>query len=208
LKAGAELLVGCLTLVAASAAAQSPRPAEVIDRVAARVNGSLVLLSDVQAAAALGIIEPGSEADQVRQMVRRQLLVSEITRFPPQEPPAAAVEAEVARLRARVPDPARLQRDYGLAASQIDALARETLRIEAYLDQRFGANVSLSDEQTREYYTAHAAEFTRDGVLAPFESVLGEARERAAAARRRDAVALWVTELEGRADIVLPGVKR
>jgi hypothetical protein len=208
LKAGAELLVGCLTLVAASAAAQGPRPAEVIDRVAARVNGSLVLLSDVQAAAALGIIEPGSEADQVRQMVRRQLLVSEITRFPPQEPPAAAVEAEVARLRARVPDPARLQRDYGLAASQIDALARETLRIEAYLDQRFGANVSLSDEQTREYYTAHAAEFTRDGVLAPFESVLGEARERAAAARRRDAVALWVTELEGRADIVLPGVKR
>jgi hypothetical protein len=104
-----------------------------------------------------------------------------------------------------VPDPALLQRDYGLAAGQIDALARETLRIEAYLDQRFGANVSLSDEQTREYYTAHAAEFTRDGVLAPFESVLGEARERAAAARRRDAVAQWVTELEGRADIVLPG---
>jgi hypothetical protein len=205
LKAGAELLIGCLTLTAVSAAAQSPRPAEVIDRVAARVNGSLVLLSDVRAAAALGIIEPGSEADQVRQMVRRQLLVSEIRRFPPQEPPAAAVEAEVARLRARVPDPARLQRDYGLAASQIDALARETLRIEAYLDQRFGANVSLSDEQTREYYTAHAAEFTRDGVLAPFESVLGEARERAAAARRRDAVAQWVTELEGRADIVLPG---
>ena len=34
MKVGAELLIGCLTLLAASAAAQSPGPAEVIDRVA------------------------------------------------------------------------------------------------------------------------------------------------------------------------------
>ena len=176
--------------------------------MAARVNGTLILLSDVRAAAALGIIEPSSEADQVRQLVRRQVLVGEITRFPPQEPPAAAVEAEVARMRVRVRDPASLRRDYGLAAGQVEALARESLRIEAYLAQRFGSNLPLSDDQAREYYTAHAGEFTRDGVLAPFESVLGEARERAAAARRRDAVAQWVSELEGRADIVLPGAKR
>jgi len=201
-------LIGCVTLAAASGAAQGTQPAAVIDRVAARVNGSLILLSDVRAAAALGIIEPGSEADQIRQMVRRQVLVGEIMRFPPQEPPAAAVEAEVARMRVRVPDPASLRRDYGLAAGQVEALARESLRIEAYLAQRFGSNLPLSDDQAREYYTAHAGEFTRDGVLAPFESVLGEARERAAAARRRDAVAQWVSELEGRADIVLPVAKR
>jgi len=200
------LLAACLTLTAASGA-QVAKPAQVIDRVAARVNGSLVLLSDVRAAAALGIIDPGAEADQVRQMIRRQILVGEITRFPPQEPPAAAVEAEVARMRARVPDPAVLRRDYGLADGQIEALARETLRIDAYLNQRFGTNVPMTDEQARDYYGAHAGEFTRNGVLAPFESVLAEARERAAAARRRDAVAQWVVDLEGRADIVLPGAK-
>ena len=82
------LLIGCLTVTAASAAAQDTRPAEVIDRVAARVNGLLILLSDVRAAAALGIIEPGAEADQIGEMIKRQLLVSEIARFPPQEPPA------------------------------------------------------------------------------------------------------------------------
>ena len=202
---GAVLLIGCLALAAASGSAQGTPPVQVIDRVAARVNGTLILLSDVRAAAALGIIEASSEADQIRQLIRRQLLVGEIMRFPPQEPPAAAVEAEAARMRARVPDPAVLRRDYGLAAGQVEALARETVRIEAYLAQRFGANAPMSDEQARDYYTAHAAEFTRDGVLAPFESVLGEARERAAAARRRDAVAQWVIELEGRADIVLPG---
>jgi hypothetical protein len=204
----AVLLIGCLALAATAGSAQGTPTAQVIDRVAARVNGSLILLSDVRAAAALGIIEPGTEADQIRQLVRRQLLVGEIARFPPQEPPAAAVEAEVARMRARVPDAAVLRRDYGLAVGQVEALARETLRIEAYVAQRFGANVLMSDEQARDYYTAHAAEFTRDGVPAPFESVLGEARERAAAARRRDAVAQWVTELEGRADIVVPGAKR
>jgi hypothetical protein len=191
--------------MAASAGAQGANPAQVIDRVAARVNGSLILLSDVRAAAALGIIEPGPEPDEIRQMVHRQLLVGEIMRFPPQEPAAAAVEAEVARMRARVPDLAALRRDHGLAEGQIEALARESLRIEAYLAQRFGFNGLPSDEQAREYYTAHPAEFTRDGVLAPFESVLGDARERAAAVRRREAVAQWLTELEGRADIVLPG---
>ena len=199
------LLIGCLTVTAASAAAQDTRPAEVIDRVAARVNGLLILLSDVRAAAALGIIEPGSEADQIGEMIKRQLLVSEIARFPPQEPPAAAVEAEVARMRARLPDPAVLRRDYGLAPGQIEALARETLRINAYLAQRFGAEVPISDEQAREYYKTHPDEFTRDGALAPFEAVQPEARERAAAAGRRDAVAQWVTELQGRADIVVPG---
>lgn len=202
------LLAACVGLAAAPGRAQGTRPAQVVDRVAARVNGALVLLSDVRAAAALGIIEPGSEAEQIRQMVRRQLLVGEITRFPPTEPPAAAVEAEVARMRAHVPDPAALRRDHGLSDGQIEALARDTLRIEAYLAQRFGANVPMSDDQAREYYTAHAGEFTRNGVLTPFESVVGEARERAAAARRTDAVARWLVELEGRADIVLPSARR
>ena len=202
------LLVGCLIVAAAPASAQGARPAELIDRVVARVNGLLILLSDVRAAVALGFIEPGSEADQAAQMIRRQLLVSEIARFPPQEPPAAAVEAEIARMRARVPDPATLRRDYGLAPGQIEALARETLRIDAYLAQRFGAEVPITDDQAREYYKAHADEFTRDGALAPFESVLAEARDRAAAARRRDAVTQWVTELQARADIMVPGAKR
>ena len=195
-------------MAAAPASAQGARPAELIDRVVARVNGLLILLSDVRAAVALGFIEPGSEADQAAQMIRRQLLVSEIARFPPQEPPAAAVEAEIARMRARVPDPATLRRDYGLAPGQIEALARETLRIDAYLAQRFGAEVPITDDQAREYYKAHADEFTRDGALAPFESVLAEARDRAAAARRRDAVTQWVTELQARADIMVPGAKR
>jgi len=195
-------------VAAAPASAQGARPAELIDRVVARVNGLLILLSDVRAAVALGFIEPGSEADQAAQMIRRQLLVSEIARFPPQEPPAAAVEAEIARMRARVPDPATLRRDYGLAPGQIEALARETLRIDAYLAQRFGAEVPITDDQAREYYKAHADEFTRDSALAPFESVLAEARDRAAAARRRDAVTQWVTELQARADIMVPGAKR
>jgi hypothetical protein len=206
LKAALLLIVGLS--MAAPVSAQGARPPKLIDRVAARVNGALILLSDVRAAAALGIIEPGPEPDQIRQMVHRQLLVGEIMRFPPQEPAAAAVEAEVARMRARVPDFAALRREYGLAGGQIEALARESLRIEAYLAQRFGYNGPMPDEQAREYYTAHPAEFTRNGVLVPFESVLGEARERAAAARRREAVAQWLSELEARADIVLPGERR
>jgi hypothetical protein len=198
------LAIAVLLSATAPARAQGAPAARVIDRVAARVNGSLVLLSDVRAASALGLIEPGSESDQIRQMVRRQLLVGEIQRFPPQEPAVAAVQAEVGRMRARLSDPASLLRDHGLSDGQLEALARESLRIDAYLAQRFGSNLPLSDDQAREYYTAHPDEFSRNGVPAPFESVLGEARDRAAAARRRDAVSQWLRELEARADIVLP----
>lgn len=105
----------------------------------ARVNGAPVLLSDVRAAAAFGLIEAGPESDQTRQMVRRQVLLAEVGRFPPPEPAAADIAAELARMRARVRDAAAFQREQGLSDLQVHSMARESLRIEAYLAQRFGA---------------------------------------------------------------------
>jgi len=199
------LVAACAVLAAGSASAQAVPATRIVDRVAARVNGALILLSDVRAAAALDLIEPGPEAAQIRQMVRRQLLAGEVTRFPPPEPSAADVAARIAQMRARVPDPAALRRDYGLSDGQVEALARESLRIEAYLGQRFGSGVPVSDDQARDYYASHLEEFTRDGVPVPFESVQGQARERATAAGRKEAVERWVAELRDRADVMVPG---
>lgn len=112
---------------------------QLLDHVVARVNGSPVFLSDVRAAIGFGVIEPGPESDQTRQMVRRRVLLAEVGRFPPPEPAAADVAAELARMQARVRDVAAFQREQGLSDQQVQSIARDSLRIEAYLAQRFGA---------------------------------------------------------------------
>ena len=72
-------------------------------------------------------------------MVRRQVLLGEVSRFPPPEPSAADIAAEVVRMKGRVRDAAAFQREQGLSDQQVQSLARDTLRIQAYLAQRFGA---------------------------------------------------------------------
>lgn len=180
------------------------RAQALIDHVVARVNGVLLLLSDVRAAAGFRMVEAGPEAQQVRQLVQRQLLLGEVLRFPPPEPPAVDVAAEVARMKAQVTDPAAFLVAQGLTDADVTAMARDTLRVQAYLAQRFGSNAPVSDDAALEYYKAHPAEFTRDGVLQSFEAALGAARERVATERRREAVAQWLRDLESRAEVSMP----
>jgi len=112
---------------------------QLLDRVVARVNGTPVFLSDVRAAAGFGLVDGGAEADQARQLARRQVLLGEVGRFPPPEPSAADIGAEVARMKNRVQDAAAFQRQHGLSDQQVQSMARDTLRIDAYLAQRFGS---------------------------------------------------------------------
>src|SRR4051794_30497493 len=82
--------------------------AETIDRVLAVVTGDLITLSDVNAAYALGLVEPGpSSADPIRdvlsQLIDRELQLTEVDRFAPPEPTAEAVDEAVAAVRARFP---------------------------------------------------------------------------------------------------------
>lgn len=115
---------------------------QLLDRVVARVNGTPLFLSDVRAAAGLGLVEGADEAEQVRRMVRRQVLLTEVARFPPPEPPAADIAAEVARMTGRLRDAAAFQREQGLSDLEVRSLARDSLRIDAYLAQRFGGTRS------------------------------------------------------------------
>ena len=197
--AAAVLCAAWLTAFDAGMAGQ-----QLVDRVVARVNGVVVFLSDVRAAAAFGVIDAGPGSEQVRQIVQRLLLLGEVLRFPPPEPAPSDVAAEVAQMKARVADPAALLVAQGLTDADVIATARDTLQVQAYLAQRFGSNAPVSDEAVLEYYKAHSAEFTRDGVLQSFQEAQGVARARAAAERRRAAVAQWLRDLESRAEVSMP----
>jgi hypothetical protein len=181
---------------------------QLLDRVVARVSGVAITQSDVDAALALGVVEaePGQDpfASGARQLVDRQLLLAEVARCPPPEPSAAQIAEGVARMRARAGASfADVVKRTGVDDERVRLLARDTLRIQAYVDQRFGTTAQVGTQEARDYYDAHRQEFTRNGVLAPFEEVEAAARQAAAAERRRRTIAQWIADLRTRGDIVI-----
>jgi hypothetical protein len=91
----------------------------------------------------------------------------------------------------------------GVDEAQIRGLARDTLRIQEYMDRRFGTAAQLTEEDVLQYYRIHPEEFTREGRLMPFAEAEPAARARAASERREASVAQWMQDLHRRADIVI-----
>lgn len=179
---------------------------QLLDRVVARLDNYAITLTDVQAALGLGIVQAPSGADPVaagtEQMIDRQLVLAEVRRFPPPEPPPAAVEREVARLKANAGARlASLMQSTGLSEARIREMARDNLRALTYLDQRFGTTVQVSDEEVARYYREHESEFTRGGELIPFDEGESVARQRASIERRRAIIDQWTRDLRMRAEV-------
>lgn len=177
---------------------------QLLDRIVARVNGVAITLTDVKAAIALGIAD-APEAAAVQQLIDRQLVLSEVARFLPPEPPASAVGIEAGALTTRagaqLPE---IVASTGVDDARIRELARENLRIQSYLNQRFGVNVQLTEEEVAQYYRIHPEEFIRGGTVMPFTEAEPLARERASAERRASTVTQWMRDLRARAAISLP----
>ena len=120
--------------------------AETIDRVLAVAAKQMITLSDVIAARDLRLQAADGGGDPIRailtKLIERELVLAEVDRYAPPEPPADAIDREVQRVRARFASQEAF--DAALARSGIDdkhlrETARQDLRIRAYLDQRFTA---------------------------------------------------------------------
>ena len=183
---------------------------QLIDRVLARVGTNAITLTDVRTAIVLGLIEVKSGEDPqavaLERTIDRQLVLNEVARFAPPEPSAEDVAAEVAAMKSSAGSRLdTLVTSAGLDAAKLQQLARETLRIRAYIAQRFGTSVQVTEDEARKYYEEHPAEFTRDGVLMAFEEVEAVARQRASAERLRMTIDQWVKDLRTRAEGVIVG---
>lgn len=193
-----------------AALAPGPAPAEApveLDRLAARVGKRVILRSDVRLFVALGLVpaDPGQGplAGAAGRLVDRTLMLEEVDRFRPPEPAAAAVRKRVAATVERLGEGgwARLRDREGVSDAWLEAIVRDTIRLEAYVRQRFGALAQPTDEEVREYYAAHPDEFRRGGAVAPFEAVEAEVRARLSKSRLDRLVADWVRDLRARGDV-------
>lgn len=185
--------------------------AQVIDRVLAVVGGDLILLSDLDAALRFGLVQaPAGAADPVAAtlpaLIERQLQVAEVNRFLPPEAPEATIKERVDAIRARFANAAAFDAalaETGLSAEQLRERVRDTLRVESYQRQRFAAALQPTEDDVARYYRAHAAEFTRDGVLASFEQARDEARRRLVAERSGTLFREWIEGLRRRAEVTI-----
>jgi hypothetical protein len=195
----------CILHFAATAHAR-----QLIDRVLARIGTTAVTATDVRAAIALGLVDakPGEDPQSaaLQSLIARQLQLKEVARFSPPDPPASAVDEEVAAMKARAgAQLAEVMTSTGLDEEKLQLLARETLRIRAYIAQRFGNNAQVTEDEARKYYNDHPDEFTRDGVRPPFEQAEPEARQRASAERLRTTIDKWTRDLGMRTEVAIVG---
>jgi hypothetical protein len=122
------------------------------------------------------------------------------------------IDARVAEVRSRFEnDPAfnAALIETGVTLPQLRARLRDNLRIEGYLQQRFGAAFQPAEDEITRYYRSHEDEFTRGGVLRPYAEVRNEARARVIQERTGAVVRDWTAGLRRRAEvIVLPAIGR
>jgi hypothetical protein len=177
----------------------------VLDKVVARVGDESIFVTDVKAAIGLGIVELGSAPDPeyaaVTRLIDRRLMMREILRGTSPEPDQAAVDDEVQRMKGY----AATTLNSVMAASGVDEqllrrIARDTLRIQLYLDMRF-PHVDVSDDEAQQYYRANPSAFRRNGVLMTFAQAAPVAHELAARDRRSARINQWLAGLAKRTEV-------
>jgi hypothetical protein len=139
-------------------------------------------------------------------LIARRLQLVEVNRYLPPDPAAADIDARLAAVRARFTSDAAFEaalRETGVTQVQLRVSIRDTLRIENYLQQRFGAGYQPGEEEVQRYYRVNSGEFVRGGVVQPYAEVRDAARARLVEERRAALVREWIEGLRRRADVTI-----
>jgi len=127
--------------------------AEIIDRILAVVDGAIIMQSDVMMAVRLELVPAPPTSDPIGApldaLVVRRLILEEVDRYAPPDPPDAEIDRRLADIRSRVG--ARFDTvllESGISLDQLRRYLRDDLRMDAYLQQRFGT-LPASDEERR-----------------------------------------------------------
>jgi hypothetical protein len=201
-----------VSLVLAGAAVRT----ELVDRVLATVGERVLTLSDVRMVQRFGLVDPATAAASDRavvdRLIERFLVLEEVERFAPAEPDAASVQRRVDVVRGRFSSEeefAAALRLAGIEASVIRQWARNDLRIEQYLQQRFAGAVEPTSDDIETYLRQHRVALEREAGAADAAALERLVRQRVTEERRTAMVAEWIDGLRSRARIsVNPPLER
>jgi len=201
-----RLLAAVLLAVSVSITASG---GEIIDRILAVVDGAIIMQSDVTMAMRLWLVPSVSATNPIPAaldaLIERRLILEEVDRYAPPDPPEAEIDRQIADIRTRAGarfDP--VLAESGISVDQLRRHVRDDLRMAAYLQQRFGT-MQPSDDEIAQYYRDHQAGFMRNGIVAPLEDVRDAVRAELIAERRSATIRDWIAGLRRRANVnVLP----
>ena len=182
--------------------------AEVIDRVLAVVDTQIITLSDARAALRFALVPQDVAVDPIaavmQRLIDRRLMLAEVDRYAPPEPTPAAVDAAMAAIERRYKDALEMEialNQSAMSREDLRRYVRDTLRLEAYFQQRFSTVVQPSEDDILRYYREHAAEFTVAGKLQPLDAVRDAVRTAVIREQREVFVRQWVQGLRRRGSV-------
>jgi len=171
------LLLAAVRAPRASGGPVPPQSGRVVDRIVARIEGDIILQSQVRELGAFQqLIEGHTESDDqlLSELIEQWVVNTEAsaTHFP--KPPQTEVDRELARLQGQFKPPqAYAQRiaALGLSAEDVrDMLARQ-IYLERYMDYKFRPTVQIDSAEVDKYYREeHVPELAKKGQPAPGES--------------------------------------
>jgi parvulin-like peptidyl-prolyl isomerase len=211
-----------LVLLFAAAPADARRTtqaqtARVVDRIVARVEGDIILLSQVRELGAFQqLIEGRAESDDrlLAELIEQWMVQTEATesRFP--QPAQSEVDRELARLSAQFSSPeayAAKLRDLGLSAAQVRELLARQIYVVRYLDYKFRPSVQIESADIDNYYQRELLpELAKKNQPAPhLADVEGEIRELLTQRGISDLTAKWLEDTKARLkiEVTLPEAK-
>lgn len=197
---------GAPYLLAGPAPAQTTR---VVDRIMARVEGDIILQSQVRELGAFQqLIEGRAESDDklLGELIEQWVVETEAaaSHFP--EPAQSEVDRELARLQDHSGSPgnyaARLN-ELGLSASQVRQLLNRQIYVERYLDYKFRPSVQIEPAQIDAYYQKELLpELAEKNQQAPGRAAVEEQiRELLVQRGINDLTVKWLDETKSRLKI-------
>ena len=182
------VIVAVVGSLGASAVPFSPSEAaqgQTVDRIVARVEGDIILSSEMRELAAYQQLIDGhsqSPMELVNALVEQWVVRMEAQEASFPAVPAADVDAEVKRIQGTFAD-AQAYRErlvaVGLTAEALRSMVEQQLYLERYLDYKFRPAVQVSDEEIAKYYEDDLAPAlrSRGETAPPLDQVTDRIRE-------------------------------
>jgi len=170
------------------ASASATGESVTLDRVAAIVNGDLILESDVEAESRFAAFQPFNEAkpvsrdELVDRLIDRAVILQQMALQP--EPPItdAQVDAELATLRKAIPkcaayhcetDPGwqKFVADQGFTLGEVEERWRQRMEVLRFIEERFRMGIRIEQAQIDDYYRkTMLPAYKKENMTAPAEA--------------------------------------
>jgi len=135
-----------------------PQSARVVDRIVARIEGDIILQTQVRELGAFQqFIEGHAESDDklLEELIQQWVVETEATTSHFPQPAQSEVDRELTRLREPFANPEKYAsrlNDLGLSAAQGRRLLSRQIYVELYVDYKFRASVQVEPADIETYY--------------------------------------------------------